>query len=114
MLWRMMTAVILISINIITLLVFNRYQQKTSSYAPDILWFVMLVLGIGIASAGYIYGLLDQNWLFILSGFHIGFILSIRLIIGKEAEREVVKDMTEDEKVEWRESLFDYKDSKKD
>lgn len=74
----------------------------------------MLVLGISVVYSIFHFGELAQNGLFALSGFHIGFTLSVRLIIGKETEKEVVSDMTKDEKIEWRESSFDYKDTKKD
>lgn len=104
----------LITLNVITLFVFNRYQEKTSSYAPDVFWVMMLISGIFITFAIYHFENISQNGFFILSGFHTGFILSIRLIIGKETEREVVGDMTEDEKIEWRESSFDYRDTKRD
>ncbi len=113
MIWWILTAVMLIILNVLTLFVFNSYQEKTSSYAPDLFWLIMLILGIVIAYSIFHLDKLSQNGLFVLAGFHIGFIISVRLIIGKEAEREVVGDMTEDEKIEWRESSFDYKDTKK-
>ncbi|MFW6038020.1 MAG: hypothetical protein ACOC89_00595 [Candidatus Saliniplasma sp.] len=114
MIWWIITAVVLIILNIITLFVFNSYQEKTSSYAPDLFWIIMLLFGIVIAFSVFHYDKIDQTDLFVLTGFHIGFILSVRLIIGKETERDVVSDMTEDEKIEWRESSFDYKDANRD
>lgn len=114
MIWWILTAVILITLNIVTLFVFNSYQQRTSLYAPDLFWVVMLSVGVIITYSMFYLDKIGQNGLFVFAGFHIGFIFSVRLIIGKETEKEVIGDMTEDEKIEWRESSFDYKDTKKD
>lgn len=114
MIWRIISITGLMIFIFITIYFYRNYRDKTGRYPSEIVWIGMIILGVIFVISMLNFGDLQSRMGYILIGFYTGAMISIRLLVGKESEREVKKDMTKDENIEWRESSFEYGSDEED
>ena len=61
------------------------------------------VIGIAYIIGIFYFHMVSDGFLFLLLGMHLGMIFSLNLIVGGSADKEVIKDQYDDERLDHRE-----------
>lgn len=103
MIEELMSLSILIFINLLFGIIFyrTRYINGLKVSLKHLLYpaFVGIVFIIGI----FYFNIVSDGFLFLLLGMHFGMIFSLNLIVGGSADKEVIKDQYDDERLDHRE-----------